>query len=83
MKVFKRFSIAAAATALMANSALAAPVAAPSAPIPSQVAAPEEGITGQQLWNSTTSPVLLFLIVVALGTGIALLTNNGDKPSSP
>ncbi|HJQ18268.1 MAG TPA: hypothetical protein VJ859_14865 [Allosphingosinicella sp.] len=82
--MLKSFSIAAAAAALMTNSALAAPSGAtPSAPAPSQVAAPEEGITGQLLWNSTSSPVLLFLLVVAIGTGIALLTKSHDKPASP
>jgi hypothetical protein len=79
----KRFAIAAAVAALMTNSALAAAPAARAAPVSTQVIAPEEGLDGQQLWNSTTSPVLLFIVVVAIGVGIALLVKTHDEPASP
>jgi len=76
--VLKKLIVAAVATGLVTSNVLAAP-----APAPVQVAPAQETLDGQHLWDSTSSPVILFLVVVALGVAIALLVKNDDKPASP
>jgi hypothetical protein len=75
--VLRKLIVAAVATGLITSSTLAAPAQAP-VPAPAQ-----ESVGGQQLWNSTTSPVLLFLVVVGIGVAIAFLADSKDKPASP
>jgi hypothetical protein len=75
--VFKRLVVAVAVTGLI-TSPVAASTQAPPAPVPAQ-----EEVNGMPFLNSSMGPVLLFLLVVVLGTTIALLVNTKDEPSSP
>jgi hypothetical protein len=75
--MLKSVIAAAAAIGLMAS-----PVAAAGpAPVPA-----EEVVDGQPLFDSYASPLIVFVLIVALGTGLALLIDTGgdnDRPSSP
>jgi hypothetical protein len=73
--LLKRLIAAIAAATLMTSPvAAAAPAAVPA----------EETIDGLSLFDSYASPLIMFLLIVGVGTGIALLVDTGDdEPSSP
>jgi hypothetical protein len=73
--VLKKLIVAAAVAGLMTS-----PVAAADpAPAPAQ-----ETVGGLPFFDSYASPLIMFLIIVGLGTGLALLINtDGDEPTSP
>jgi hypothetical protein len=71
--MLKSLIAAAAAIGLMAS-----PVAAAGPTIPA-----EETVEGQQLFDSYASPLIVFVLIVALGTGLAFLIDGKDEPTSP
>ena len=75
--MLKRLIVAAAAAGLMTSPVAAADPGPGPAPA-------HETVEGLSLFDSYASPLIMFLIIVGLGTGIALLVDtDGDEPSSP
>lgn len=79
--VLKKLFVSAVSASLIASPVLAAP-AAPAMPAQSEVTPAPEQIGGAKFWESS-SALLLFAGIVAIGVAIALLVDTHDKPASP